>query len=182
MDGIILPIFLFNDDFECSNPLIGHARINKVNGTYTSIPRLPPETMSSLSTIFPILLTKSKNRKSFRYKKVLQPVVNFLAKRGIDLHNNGLKQRVFFQLSLLVGDNLGLNGLGGFTENFSLTNYCCRICTSNRLERQTKVLEDSELLRKIEDYEADLEKNDMKLTGLKEKCFFFLMKLAIFMF
>lgn len=175
-DGITLPLFVFNDCFECGNPLGGHAGINKVNSTYVSLPCLPPEKKSSLSSIFVALLVKSVNLKRFGKKAVFKPLIkelNFLIKKGIQVSvSENVTRRIFFQSSLLVGDNLGLNCLGGFTENFSRSNFCCRFCKSDKTERDFMVVENPELLRKVEDYEADVAIKNLKMTGIKERCVF----------
>lgn len=43
INGIVLPIFLYEDAFEAGNPLGSHAIIYKMSGMYISLPALPPE-------------------------------------------------------------------------------------------------------------------------------------------
>lgn len=173
-DGVVLPLFIFNDAFECGNPLGGHAGLNKIEGTYLSLPCLRPENRSTLNKIFPFMLSNSLNLKRFGKKVVFKHVVkelNILAKEGITVESDTFnKVRVFFQLGLLLGDNLSLNGLGGFTENFSKSNYCCRICYCTKMDRESMTSENPALLRKPWMYERDVEKKNPKDSGVKERC------------
>jgi len=49
---ILLPLFLYFDDFEINNALGSHAGNNKLGAVYASLPCLPPEYSSSLENIF----------------------------------------------------------------------------------------------------------------------------------
>ena len=48
IEEIVLLIFLYDDDFECGNPLGSHATIYKMAGMYLSLPCLPPQFRSKL--------------------------------------------------------------------------------------------------------------------------------------
>lgn len=52
----------------------------------------------------------------------------------------GEKIRIYFALGLLLGDNLGLNGILGFVESFNAY-YSCRLCKAFKNEWQTEFLE-----------------------------------------
>ncbi|CAI6369459.1 unnamed protein product [Macrosiphum euphorbiae] len=49
---IILPLFLYFDDFEVNNPLGSHAGCQKLGAVYVSLSCLPPELSSSLKIYF----------------------------------------------------------------------------------------------------------------------------------
>jgi len=49
---ITLPLFLYEDDFECGNPLGSHTTLYKMSVIYFSLPCLPPECRSKFETIF----------------------------------------------------------------------------------------------------------------------------------
>lgn len=49
---IVLPIFLFFDDYEVGNALGSHSGIHKLEAVYILIPCIPPHRQSSLNTIF----------------------------------------------------------------------------------------------------------------------------------
>lgn len=174
--GITLPLALFNDDFEPDNALGGHAGTNKINGSYISIPCLPPQVSSSLSTIFLAMATKASNKKFCGNKRIFKPLIDelkYLHKYGIAIRSSDSKNvKIFFQLAILIGDNLGLNGVGGFVENFSKSKYCCRICYADCDQRKVMKVEVLSLLRTVQKYEDDVMLNDYRQTGIKEECTF----------
>jgi len=49
---IVLPIFLFFDDYEVGNALGSHSGIHKLGAEYISIPCIHPHRQSSLNTTF----------------------------------------------------------------------------------------------------------------------------------
>lgn len=71
-------------------------------------------------------------------------------------------------MTLIIGDNYGLNGILGFTESFNGTNWC-RVCEapSNITERFTE--ERTSYLRNKENYE---ENENSSTDGIKELCVF----------
>lgn len=62
---MVLPLFVYGDDFEVANPLGSHAGIYKVCGIYFSIACLPPEYSSQLENIFLLQLCHSTDVKEF---------------------------------------------------------------------------------------------------------------------
>ncbi|KAJ8043231.1 hypothetical protein HOLleu_10228 [Holothuria leucospilota] len=55
----------------------------------------------------------------------------------------------------------------GFSQGFT-ANYFCRFCRGHRQILQKQVTQDENLLRTKENYEDDLEQNDLSLTGIRE--------------
>ena len=53
--------------------------------------------------------------------------LNFLKNNGIVITVDGKKHQIYFQCSLILGDNLGLNSIFGFVKSFS-ADYSCRMC------------------------------------------------------
>lgn len=49
---IVLPLFLYYDDYEPNNALGSHRGISKIGAVYASIPCLPPELQSKIENIF----------------------------------------------------------------------------------------------------------------------------------
>lgn len=149
---------LFFHDYETSNALGSHSRIHKLGALYVSIPCLPHWRCSVLSNIFFKLLFHSTDRMQFGNSMIFQPVIeelNFLSTFGIlfDVPNfNGV---VYFELALVLGDNLGINSITGFVESFS-ANYPCRICRLKRDNMKVQSCEDKTLLRCNADYDACL--------------------------
>ena len=118
---MILPLHLFADDFEMGNALGSHAGKQKLCGVYIILPFLPPHQAKKLYNIFLVTLFYSKYRKLFGnravFKKVIEEI-NFLSEYGIQININNKIITVYFELGLILGDNLGVNGVCGFAESF----------------------------------------------------------------
>lgn len=170
----VLPLFLYFDDFETGNPLGAHAGINKMGAVYFSLPFLPPEYRYSLVSIINGLLFHSKDREQFGNFAVFRPLIEelkYLESQGIVLNLPQGKVQIYFKLGLILGDNLGLHSLLGFTESFR-ANFACRFCKMNKNQRAMATIEDKFFIRTQTSYEKDLSINDMSLTGIKDECIF----------
>lgn len=173
--GISLPLELYNDCLEVGNALGSHSNVNKMNATYFSIPCFRPEVKSSLDYMFLAFLTKSSNLKYFQLKTVFKSLIdelNFLSETGITINLRNQEIRLFFQFCALCADNLGLNTIGGFCQNFSKGKYNCRFCLADRKERIEMTIEDPILLRTEENYEEGVRLHDVSKTGIHELCAF----------
>ena len=187
-DGVVLPLFTYCDDVETGNALGSHAGINAVGAGYAMIPCLPPNFQSSLQSITVCDLFHTKDRKEYGYKLFFKRCIEELRKlqeTGIEVLSKGKQYKVYFITSLVLGDNLGVNGLLGFTESFASTN-CCRMCYAGPEQIHTLKQEDESLLRTEEKYNEDIEYmktcgNDNEIStisirssksGIKEECFF----------
>lgn len=160
-----IPIILYFDDFETSNPLGSHAGIYKVGTVYFSIPSLPPQFNSRLENIFITLIFHSSERSEFGNKNMFQCLLEDVKNLEVDgIILNGIKR--YFKVVLVVGDNLGLNSILGYTESFRST-FFCRICITpkNITEKQTQL--DPSTLRFKDKYESHLID---KQYGIKEYC------------
>lgn len=169
---LMFPLLIYFDEFEVGNPLGSHSGINKLGAVYASVPLIPPEYLSKLTSIFVCMLFHSMDIKTFGNAIVFSRLVdelNYLSTEGIIIEPN--KTKLKFQLILLQGDNLGLHILLGFAQSFN-SNFFCRFCKShrdvcskltniNQVERRTK-----------ENYETDLSLNNVTLSGIKESCIF----------
>ena len=85
------------------------------------------------------------------------------------LQTEGLEiksRKVYFRFIGIAGDNLGLHQILGFVESFS-ANYPCRMCRIDKIQLKTCCVEVPELLRNKDNYEEDLNLNDVSATGLK---------------
>lgn len=73
---------------------------------------------------------------------------------------------LFFKVILIVGDNLGLNSILGYTESFN-SNFFCRICKTHKkiTEKQSQL--DVATLRFKDMYENHVKD---KQYGIKENC------------
>ena len=171
-DDIVLPLFIYYDDFEPNNPLGPHC--DKLGAVYCTIPCLSPECQSIIDNIFLILLFHSEDRKWFGNKRIFSPLIEelqFLENKGITINTSEGNKIVFFVLALLLGDNLGLHGMTGFIESFN-SKYPCRFCKCTKRETEINYEENVALLRSEENYERDIMIDNSALTGLKEVCVF----------
>ncbi|CAI6377673.1 unnamed protein product [Macrosiphum euphorbiae] len=171
---LILPLFIYFDDFEINNALGSHAGNNKLGAVYASLACLPPEYSSSLENIFLVSLFKSKDRQEYGNHAVFSELISelkFLETTGIDILYNGKINKVFFSLGLILGDNLGLHSMLGFSESF-IANFPCRFCKSHKTECQHQVEQIDNNLRNEVNYSNDVAVDDLTLTGIKQLCIF----------
>lgn len=89
---------------------------------------LPPDLLSNLRSLFLWAVYKSDDAKTYGIDAVLHPIVEELKgleKEGIFLEAGNFKGVVKFSVVQVLGDNLGINAILGYTESFS-GNYVCR--------------------------------------------------------
>jgi len=84
---------------------------------------------------------------------------------------DGKKYTVFLILGLILGDNLGLNSILGFTTSFNL-NYFFRFFKIPKTESTTCYEDLVPLSRSEHSYRNDLQNLDCTLTGIKTDCVF----------
>lgn len=132
---VVVPLILYFDEFEVNNALGSHAGVNKLGAFYCTIPCLPIQFQSKLENIFLAIFFNVKDQKytddKFIFMKLIKEL-NFLADTGITFNNleHG-SQKVYFQLALIIGDNLGIHSIWGFVESFS-AHYPYRFCSINK--------------------------------------------------
>lgn len=157
-DRIVLPLFMYFDEYEVGNVLGSHAGIHKLGAVYVSVPCLPPWRSSNLSNIFLTLLFHSSDRVTFGNNVIFRPIIdefNYLSENGIQLDIPTFKGTVYFELGLILGDNLGLHSMLGLVESFS-ANFSCRHCKVAKSLLKGQCYEDTSLLRNMSAYSADL--------------------------
>lgn len=167
---IVLPYFIYIDDFEINNPLGSNANYQSISALYYSFPL--SKNNSKLSEIFLAALINAKDLKKFGNDSCFKNLVvelNFLEKEGISIKTSSGTKNVHFILGLVIGDNLGLNCICDFSQSFS-TNYFCRFCKTDKSLTKYLTEENESMLRNIENYQSDLEINDFKLTGIYREC------------
>lgn len=158
-DSLCLPLLIYYDDFEVNNPLGSHATAKKLGGIYMKIGCLPPYMQSKLSSTFLLMLFYTEDKKEFGNNRLFQPLVselNKLSTIGIDI-NIGKYKKVYLLASLILGDNLGVNSILGFTESFN-SKYPCRFCTISK-----------ENMRKNWQITANISKN-INFNNYEEAC------------
>lgn len=163
---IVVPYFLYLDDFEINNPLGSHATVQSVCGVYYSFPVL--ENCSKLDNIFVAAFIKSTDLKQYGNDLSLQCLINELNSLEVDgvlINTKSGTVHVHFILGLILGDNLGLNCILEFSRSIS-ANYYCRFCKINKKDAQKQTEESVQLLRNIQNYKDDVALNDFRTTGI----------------
>ncbi|CAG9787096.1 unnamed protein product [Diatraea saccharalis] len=169
---IVLPLAIYFDDFEVGNPLGSHAGIHKLGAAYVSILSLPPHYTSKLRNIFLALLFHSSDRSTFGNKMSFKPLIselNYLKHHGIQINVPRYSGKILFDVAVLLGDNLGIHTITGFSESFS-SNFPCRVCKIHKSNLKHTVTDDYRLYRNMENYLEDVNINNVSVTGIKEPC------------
>lgn len=166
---IILPLFIYYDDFQVNAALGPHP--GKIGGLYASIPCLPPECQGSLDNIYLVQLIKTSLKKVYNNDEVFTAVkdeLKFLEDEGIIVSTKaGREVRIRF----ILGDNLGIHSMLDFVECFSAT-YPCRFCKATNAMVKQLCVEDPALLRTINNYQSDVELDNLSQTGIKKPSLF----------
>lgn len=171
-EDIVLPYFLYNDDFEPNNALGAHAGTDKLSAFYYNFPTVP-KSLTALDSIFVAMIFKS-SYVSYGYDRCLYYLIDVIKKletQGIEIVTNNVSRKVYFVLGLVLGDNLGLNSILGFSKSFS-ANYFCRLCKTPKCDTHFDLYEDVKLLRNLESYEEDLRLSSLSTTGIHENSLF----------
>lgn len=166
-----IPLVLYQDDCECVNPLGSKTGTHKLGLIYFQIKSLPPDLLSSLRSHFLCAVYKSSDAKDpYDLDDVLRPIVaelQVLEREGITVDTPTFHGVVKFSLVQVVGDNLGLNSILGYTESFSAT-HMCRWCKVPKVVWHRQTREDPAALRTIHTHQTDLALSSLKETGLKK--------------
>jgi hypothetical protein len=116
---IFFPYMLYFDDFETANPLGSRAGIHKLGSIYACLKCFPPKYNSKLKNLFLSLLFYTVDRTEFGNESVfgvLLDEIKYLQNTGITVDVLGCSYVIRFQMVQLLGDNLGLNSILGYTE------------------------------------------------------------------
>lgn len=97
-------------------------------------------------------------------------MLNYLYTTGITVNFKNIRT-VKFIVTLILGDNLGLNGILSFAEGFNHNVYC-RFCRLKKDTMQKLLSEDVTFLRNHQNYCLDVENNNYTLTGVQESSIF----------
>lgn len=170
-EKIVIPLYLYYDDFEVNNPLSPSAGLHKIGGLYYSIAALPPKFASTLQNVFLGQFIYTSHLKEFGNENCFRRVIDefkFLAENGITISVDGVPKKIYFVLIGILGDNLGLNTIFGFNQSF-VSHYFCRICRAHKASARILCEEKENLLRNETNYDDDLNK---LTTGIRSKCYF----------
>jgi hypothetical protein len=166
---LYVPITIYFDDFDPLNALAGHAGAYKIGGVYLQIACLPPHIQSKLDFILMAALFFSEDRKTYGNERIFVQVIkelNALQEVGIPINFRQYTKVKLIPI-LVVGDNLGLNGILGFTEGFRHY-YFCRFCLSPKTETQFLTIANNNDLRNRANYEEALVNKSPETTGVME--------------
>ena len=170
-----LRIILYQDAFEVANPLGSGKKKHKVLAVYFSLGDLLPHTRSAIDQIQLVLLVREVDFKYFGQEAVFSKLVEDLT----DIEDNGITlfgdETVLGTVVAMVGDNLGSHCIGGFTENFSTSNYVCRYCTldRDRLKTECHISGDLRTIEHYDDIVANIESNvEHENFGIKFRSIF----------
>ena len=151
-----LRLILYQDAFEVVNPLGSGKKKHKVLAVYFTLADIPPFNRSNIDHMQLVLLCREADFKHFGHKAVFGNLIKdlkSLEETGVTLPDgNTLKGT----LCAIAGDNLGSHAIGGFTENFSTSQYCCRYCLIDRKTFQSNP-NSSAPKRTIQNYEDSID-------------------------
>lgn len=167
-----IPLVLYCDDCEMVNPLGSKTAVHKLGFIYFTIKCLPPEYLSSLKSIFLLAVYKTDDVKTYGMNAVLEPLVNEIRDmelNGIQIETTHFKGTVKAGVAQVCGDNLGLNGILGYTESFA-ANSVCRWCRVHREVLRVQTVEDPSSMRDKVNYHSDSLLNNPAETGIKREC------------
>jgi hypothetical protein len=170
---LVLPYFMYFDDFVADNNLGTHVKAHSMAGVYFILPFLPVEIQSKLDNIFLMYLFKSKDKK-LGNKVIFAPLIKQmmqLEEQGIDVLIDGKLINVKFVLGLILGDNLGLHEILGYVKSFS-ANFPCRRCKMPKEQTKNCFIEDMNLLRNEATNKQDIVIGNVSKTGIHESCVF----------
>ncbi|XP_055701281.1 uncharacterized protein LOC129802993 [Phlebotomus papatasi] len=173
-DKIMIPYFLYSDGFELNDPLSSHAGIHSVCGIYYSFPVIPDFLVSKLKNIFVAGFIKHRDLNEYGINKMLRGLVEILVKieqEGTTITANNTTYHVHFVLGQILGDNLGLNQILGYTTAFN-ANHFCRMCIRNKSQTQHDCMEYKEWIRTKENYNSHLQIQNTTDTGIVCKSVF----------
>lgn len=169
----IIPYFVFSDEAEMNDAIGAHSGTHKVWGIYYQFPTIPPHYLGRLENIFVAGFIKASDVTERGPSKAFEDLIDILIdieKNGIILNIGEETFQVHFVLAGILGDNLGMNTLMGYSSSFSSIHYC-RFCKMTKYNAQEMVHLDPNLRRTKENYALDLAK-DFKETGIKEESAF----------
>ncbi|XP_071153109.1 uncharacterized protein [Mytilus edulis] len=135
-----LQIMLFFDEFTAVNPLGHQVKNYKIAGFYMLLGNLPPKFRSQLHCIQLVALCHSTTLKHNGFEKILDPLINDLQSletNGITVSKHNVDHHFYGTVSVVIADNLGAHGIGGYMESFT-TLRNCRFCFIDKHHMQTK--------------------------------------------
>ena len=103
-DHLVLPMFLYQDDFETNNPLGSHRGIGKVGAVYVVHPCLHPSIV--------LMLYKSSDQSVVPLDEIFNEAnkeLQTLQTDGIVVAISTGEMKMYFHLTGVIGDNLAIH-------------------------------------------------------------------------
>lgn len=122
----VVNLILYQDAFEPCNALGSSKGKHKILAFYYM---LDIQSRSKVDSIQLLFLCNDKDTKQFSQEVLFRTLINdikTLQKSGISVP--GFLHKFKVNVVCLSGDNLGSHFIGGFSENFSSTQFFCRYC------------------------------------------------------
>lgn len=153
-DDIVIPLILYNDDFNPDNGLGPQKANTELTSFYVSLPTLNEHLVSSTDNIFITMMGNAKQLK-LHTDIILLRIVDQLRvlENGVYVGTNTGPKQVFVITVLIVGDNVAQNMIQGFPRSLNANGFC-RTCTMNRNRWLLTTRENVELLRNEDNYIA----------------------------
>ncbi|OXU17249.1 hypothetical protein TSAR_013512 [Trichomalopsis sarcophagae] len=121
-DKIVFPMVMYYDDYENNNPLGTQKGVAKSGAVYIQIPVIPVQYQSKIENIFLFILFNTIDRQVLKNDIIFTKAVvelNCLNDAGIEIDLPSGPKKIFFELILFVGDNLGVHSIAGLTEKLN---------------------------------------------------------------
>lgn len=168
-DRNAIQIQLSTDDFEVCNALRSKAGVHKLCAVYFQVRNVPEEFRSQLRYHNLVCLCYTDYVKEAGGFDIISELIlkelQILETEGVEIGPNLKLKGALVNVS---ADNLGANGVFGFSESFSAT-YYCRQCELSKEECSQTVRERGDKLRSKASYEKCLQKvHTMKKLDLKK--------------
>lgn len=165
---LVLPLYIYWDEYETNNPLGSHRGVGKVGAVYIVIACLHPQLQSKVENIFILTLFKSINLDEIPLHTFFSNAIRelkFLEETGITVSTSNGTEQIFFSVAAFIGDNLAVHAVLGFTMGFT-ANYPCRFCHVKSSDMKLIVKESQCELRNEQSYERDLIEDAPRKTGV----------------
>nr|XP_054591281.1 uncharacterized protein LOC129155120 isoform X1 [Nothobranchius furzeri]XP_054591300.1 uncharacterized protein LOC129155133 isoform X1 [Nothobranchius furzeri]XP_054591301.1 uncharacterized protein LOC129155133 isoform X1 [Nothobranchius furzeri]XP_054591321.1 uncharacterized protein LOC129155141 isoform X1 [Nothobranchius furzeri]XP_054591322.1 uncharacterized protein LOC129155141 isoform X1 [Nothobranchius furzeri]XP_054591360.1 uncharacterized protein LOC129155163 isoform X1 [Nothobranch len=167
-----IPLVLYSDECEMVNPLGAKTSVHKLGFIYFTMKCLPQEYMSSLKSHFLLAVYKADDVKTYGMNTILEPIVNDIKDmelNGFHVETTRFSGIVKAGVAQVCGDNLGLNGILGYTESFA-GNSVCRWCRVHKEVLRVQTVEAPSSIRDKVNYHSDLLLHKPAETGIKREC------------
>lgn len=151
-DDVVIPLLLYCDDFNPDNGLGPHKLDTELSSFYISFPTLPDYVNNNTDHILIAMMTKSRFLKKYTNIILLRLVDQMRElEQGITVDIGNGPRRIYFNVIVIVGDNMALNCIEGFPRSLNCNGFC-RVCTKNQVDWSIATHEDPNLLRNEVNY------------------------------